>query len=77
MTGADFPVFRNRGRTIVPLVAAAGVENASGRGIEGRGHIALKGDPSLHGLGIRHGRGRKQGLGVRMAGAAVNTFDAG
>ena len=52
-------------------IETPGVKPATGRRVDGAGHVAFE-DQSLadHG-GIRHRRGREQGLGIRVKGGSV------
>ena len=58
---------------------AAGAESASGRGVDGRGYIALQNDALALGVchRIRNGNCRKQRPGIRMQRIQIKRIPAG
>ena len=52
-------------------IKAAGVETASGRGVDGGGDVARQYNASFFVRGVRYGCGREQGLGIRVHGGVV------
>ena len=64
MPGFDFCHLRFGVFTDFTGVAAAGMESAAGRRINGRRHVAGKAEPHHSGFGIRHGHGGKKRLSV-------------
>ena len=64
-------------RADVNGIAAAGMEGAAGRRVNGAGHVSLEDDPLLLALRVRHGHCGEQGNGIRVEGGRVKLCRVG